>query len=406
MELTPKIVCSPATDAKCNLQTLPVTQGHGPAIVHTVASLDAMHGGPSYTVPGLVRALEAWGARVSIVTGGAMVAGSDTSRYPCRMQCARRSGLFTIGTIRKAVEHEATALGAEVVHDHGLWLASNRASARSARRLRLRLVVSPRGMLNPWALAWHPVRKRIAWRLYQQRILAGASLLHATSDLEAEGFRRLGLHRPVAVVPNGVDLPEPAPVRARSEPRIALFLSRLHPVKGLPALLAAWGRLRPPGWVLWVAGAGEAAYEAHLRGMVRVLGLGAVVRFLGSVDRFGRSHVLAQASLFVLPSKSENFGIVVAEALAAGVPVVTTRATPWKVLEEEGCGWWVGIEVGELVHALAEACSATQEQLAAMGAVGRALVARQFAWPAVASRMMAVYRWVVGGGDAPDDVQR
>lgn len=388
------------------LQTILATQGLGTGIVHTVASLDARHGGPSYAVPTLVRALSTGGARVSIVTGSARDADFDIGAHSFSVQCAGGGGLLGIGTIRRAVEREATVLGAEIVHDHGLWLASNRASAQSARRLGLRFVVSPRGMLNPWALAWHPVRKRVAWFLYQKRVLAGAALLHATSDLEAQGFRRLGLHRPVAVVPNGVELPEGTLGCNRSEPRVALFLSRLHPVKGLPALLSAWGRLRPVGWVLWVAGAGEVAYEAYLRGMVRDLGLGGVVRFLGPVDRQGRLDALTQASLFVLPSESENFGMVVAEALAAGVPVLTTRATPWKVIEEEGCGWWVGVGVGKLVRALGEACSATQGQLAAMGAVGRALVARRLSWSAVASRMMAVYGWAIGGGDPPPDVRR
>jgi glycosyltransferase involved in cell wall biosynthesis len=375
------------------------------AVVHTVASLDPAHGGPSYTVPALGRALEAAGHRVALVTGP-LETNWSRGVHPSRVRALPRAGAFGARAFGRAVEEEAEATGARIVHDHGTWLATNHAAAGAARRRGLPRIVSPRGMLEPWALGWRAWRKRFAWRLYQRSDLERAALLHATSNDEAQTFARVGLRVPVAVIPNGVVMPRRSAGPPGEGPRVALSLSRLHPVKGVPDLLDAWSRRTPAGWELWIAGAGEPEYERRLWSDAEARGLAGTVRFLGPVEGEAKEVLFARASLFVLPSHSENFGLVVAEALAAGVPVLTTRGTPWKVCQEEGCGWWVEGGAERLAAALAEACGASPRELAAMGERGRRLAETRFAWPAVAARMAAVYGWVLGGGDPPTDLRR
>jgi glycosyltransferase involved in cell wall biosynthesis len=127
--------------------------------------------------------------------------------------------------------------------------------------------------------------------------------------------------------------------------------------------------------------------------------------FLGPVGDERKWEVFGQADLFVLPTKSENFGIAIAEALAAGVPVITTKAAPWQELESHRCGWWVDVGVEPLAAALREATAASPDVLREMGLRGRELVRERYSWPKIAEDMKAVYEWVLGRGPRPGCVE-
>lgn len=293
-----------------------------------------------------------------------------------------------------------------ILHDAGIWLPSNRYVAAVARKLGIPRMVSPRGMLSDWALNHSGWRKKVVWRLHQKRDLESASMLHATAAEEAEEFRSIGLCRPIAVIPNGVDLPS-VDDRARCEPRTwrtALFLSRLHPKKGLLDLIAAWAVVQPAGWRLVIAGDDEGGYRRVVEDAVNAAQRENEIEFVGAVADAEKWNLYARADLFILPSYSENFGIVIAEALAAGVPVITTRATPWMELERNDCGWWIEVGTAPLISALHEATSATDGRRRAMGDRGRDLVKMRYSWGLAAEKMLACYRWLLGQEEKPDCV--
>lgn len=245
-------------------------------------------------------------------------------------------------------------------------------------------------------------KKQIAWHAYQKHILGQAALLHVTSQEEEEALRRLGFNQPIALIPNGVRIPSRSGAGTSSvEKRRALFLSRLHPIKGLPILLEAWARVRPTNWVLDLVGPGEEDHRDKLVKKIRRHGMGEAVRFSGAVSEEEKWDMYRSADLFILPSHSENFGIVVAEALAAGVPVITTTGTPWEELEERRCGWRVDPEVDPLSEALRKAIQCPASKLQEMGRRGRALVKAQYSWEKVAKQMCASYRWILEGGAQP-----
>ena len=161
-------------------------------------------------------------------------------------------------------------------------------------------------------------------------------------------------------------------------------------------LVEAWARVRPNGWRLQIAGPDEAGHKKEVEKAVFSAGLGDVISFTGPIAYQLKTPTFLKADLFVLPTHSESFGIVVAEALAHGVPVLTTRGAPWSFLPEVGCGWWVDANVNGIAEGLRQATSLDQEELREMGAKGRSLVITKFGWKRVADLILSMYGEVLG----------
>lgn len=367
-------------------------------LVHCIAALHLDDGGPSRSVSQLAGALAARGADIHLVAGR----DPEKAIVPLDARVVVHpvdAGHTTVWRrLRSRGFHDsvsgALGLGPTVVHTHGVWLRQSHDAIAAARSLCLPVVISPRGMLEPWALAYHAWKKRLAWWLYQRRDLQHVTAFHATADMEAESIRRLGFRQPIIVLPNGVALPAPGAHGsgvAASATREALFLSRIHPKKGIDMLIDAWGRLRPAGWRLTIAGNDEDGHAAVVERRIREAGLGESVRFVGPAYGADKERLFRGAHLFVLPSHSENFGIVVAEALAYGMPVLTTTGTPWAELVSRRCGWHVDPSPDAIADALWQAVTLPAAELAAMGAAGRELVAERYQWDAIAREFGNAY---------------
>ena len=320
-----------------------------------------------------------------------------------------RTAAFSRALVQN-LRHGSRALPC-ILHDNGVWLPTNHAAATAARYVGAIFVVSPRGMLTDWALHFHRFKKAVAWWLYQRRDLWSAHLLHATALSEAHDFRRLGLRQPIAVIPNGVHLPDsPAPHVTSSNgssvthTHTALFLSRLHPKKGLLDLVEAWHAIRPTGWHMVIAGRDEHGHRAAVESAIRARGLQQHFQFVGEMTDSTKWQLYQSADLFILPTRSENFGLVIAEALACGVPVITTQGAPWQDLASHDCGWWIPLGVSYLAEALQQATRLPDEQRRARGTRGRKLVQQKYPWSAAAAQMLEVYRWLLGGRERPDCV--
>jgi glycosyltransferase involved in cell wall biosynthesis len=380
-------------------------------IVVSIAAIDPRFGGPSRTVPGLCSALADNGAEIEVVTlgerNGAQVtmspAGVKTTVVPSSKTRYNPIGWGTgfAAALQSALEPRNQV----VLYDVGLWLPSNHLAASMARKLSVPYVLSPRGMLSDYALKLKPLRKRLAWYSYQQRDAQSARLIHATSQAEAADIRKRGLKQPIAVVSNGVDVPastsEPA---SKPEVRTVLFLSRLHPMKGLHDLVSAWAKVRPAGWRVVVAGPDENGYLEEITALVAKNALQTQFDFVGPVSDEAKWKLYAAADLFVLPSYSESFGQVIAEALAAGVPVITTRATPWREIESYRCGWWIETGVESLTTALQAAMQLGALELNEMGRRGREMALNNYSWKSSGERMLTVMQWLIGKASKPSDL--
>ncbi len=368
-------------------------------VIHTIASTRLDHGGTSRSVPATCEALAAAAIDVDLITARPAdeSIACNVPAPPVITHWARESRRWRQwGVGRQFVQLLAEAIDSAnhrvVVHDHAIWLPTNHAVAAYCRRHKLTRVVSPRGMLGDWAMKHGGWKKRIAWRGYQCRDLETATAFHATSELEADEIRALGFSQPIAVIPNGILLPKQLPDRQPTVRRQALFLSRIHAKKGLVNLVRAWGRANPSSdWDLVIAGPDEGGHQAEIEHEVRRVGLEKRIRFIGELDSDSKWQAYANSELFVLPSYSENFGIVIAEAMAAGLPVITTTGTPWNVLHDRNLGWWIEPSEDALTLALSEACAMSPETLASMGKRARDYAIKTFSWTDVANRLRTFY---------------
>ncbi len=370
-------------------------------VIQVVSRISDEASGPSYSVPRLSAALGQLGAEVHLhVLAPAQAAPSSYKIYSHpSWRFLSRLGVSPV--MHRALRREAGV--AEVIHNHGLWMMTNIYPERAARGTACRLVLSPRGMLSAWSLQRSAWKKRLMWYLGQGRFLHAAHCLHATAEIEYQEIRTAGLRAPVAVIPNGIDLPAASNGGAEGGPRRLLFLSRVNPKKGIDILLQAWQRVESsfPEWELHIVGTSDPPdYQAQMEQLAKDLGVHRV-HFPGPAFGADKTRQYQQAGLFVLPTHSENFGLAVAEALAHGLPAIVTKGAPWSGLETHDCGWWIEQGVDSLADCLQSALTLSPEKLRDKGGRGRKWMEQEFSWDHVGQRMLQTYRWLVGGGAPP-----
>ncbi len=281
----------------------------------------------------------------------------------------------------------------EIVHLHGLWTYPSIAVHRWQRRTGRPFVVSAHGMLMPPALSYKPGRKWFARRLFQDRVIQTAAVRHSTSNDEQAAYRALGLTGPDVVIPLGIDTIERPEVSTEAAKRRVLFLGRLHQQKGLDWLLEAWARIELdfPDWELSIVGPLDENFADKLREIRKRAG-GAGASFAAPLYGEDKFRWIAGSDLFVLPSRSENFGIAAAEALMMEVPVIATRGTPWSGLSAQEAGWWIEPGAPALEAALRAAMKLPRSELRQMGRKGRRWLERDFAWPVIGRAWQDTYK--------------
>lgn len=373
----------------------------------TVPSIEDESAGPSYTVPSLCTALKNAGVNVELHTlekapkrnwPFRVVEYWRAKREPLRYLCWSPAMLKGL---KKAVQE-----GVNIIHVNGVWQLADIYPSKAVRGTKCKVVYCPRGGLSPAAL-WRGKTwiKKFMWRFGgQKRALSEAAMFHAASRKEHDEIRALGFKQPIAIIPNGIDVPELKHKAFHEKGRKIVFFGRLHPTKAADSLVEAWGRIAAEfsEWSLEIAGPDCGA----------VLGLKTLiaekkiprVSFVGELTGIEKYKFLASADLYVLPSLTENFGITIAEALACGTPVVASKGCPWGGLIEHGCGWWVDVGVDALEKQLRESLRSSAAGLQEKGERGREWMMRDYTWKGVGRKMCAAYEWLINEGEKPEEV--
>lgn len=288
----------------------------------------------------------------------------------------------------------------DIIHIHGCWSPILFFAKLLAKNNQIKYLISPHGCLQQCALNHKWLKKKIAYFLYQKNILCGASMIVVTSDQEYRSIRDLKLQNSVAIIPLGIANSSHSnfPCVIRSKKSI-LFLSRIHEKKGVEDLIDAWTFIRDPSWKIVIAGAGNYFFVDRLKDKIKELNLCADIEFVGEVIGDEKERIFSEASIFVLPSYSENFGIVVGESLIRGVPVITTNKTPWQDILNEGCGWYIEPGVESLRLALEEAISHSPESLSKMGARGKEYILKNYTLDIFGKKALAISQKILRKDD-------
>lgn len=384
---------------------------------NVVSTLEQASSGVTQCVLGMASGLSLTGADVRIHSlfgvlererKEVVCPGCQTALYPCSAIPFRKFGRSP--EMYRALK--VAAGEADVIHNHNLWMMPNvypYLAIRATRRRKgacCKLVNSPHGTLTEFALRVSRWKKKLMWAYGQGAMMHATDMFHATCKEEYDDIRRLGFRQPVVLASMGVAIPDltdvPKPSAGR---RSILYLSRIHSDKRLDLLLDAWARLEDQhqDWDLNIYGPLSGEFPPTMVEYARKLGLKRAY-FKGEVLGADKTKVYRNADVFVLPTHTENFGLVVAEALACGTPAITTEGAPWQRLHDHRCGWWVRETVEGVHDALKDAMIKSREELGAMGERGRKWMEREYSWKGVGEKLLSAYKWIVHGGEVPDCV--
>lgn len=378
-------------------------------VLHTISGLSINSGGPSQSVYLLVKELRAKRVDANILTLRSKDSNDKLIAADAFIKTIKPPNNLKLGYSNYFAKFLDKNTNADIYHGHGLWQMPVHYMASLAREIHKLYVISPRGMLRPWALEQSSLKKKIALKLYQNKDLSEAACLHSTAKIEADEIRLLGFKNPIAVIPNGIDLKEypNGKEKIQNSKKTILYLSRVFPKKGIENLIEAWAKIENKirkDWEIKIAGNGDEKYISQIKNLISEKKLESEIKIIG--PKFGEDKINTyhQADLFVLPTLGENFGMVVAEALACSIPIITTKGAPWEELITHNAGWWIDIGVEPLAKALTEAMQLSDSERIQMGLNGRKLVEENYSIESVAKKMIQLYEWILYKKEKPEFV--
>jgi glycosyltransferase involved in cell wall biosynthesis len=384
-----------------------------PRALHVVQSLAVENGGTSVSIPALADATAATGRYLNSLLHfgpeGILAPRPDSSLTLLQRSANRLQLMFPTRSrafLGRAVHN------ADVLQVHGLWTGHSYATLRFASKFGKPVIVSAHGMLDDWALR-HKKWKKLPYSAFVERPkLSRATCLRALTKVEAENYRSFGLKTPVAVIPNGVDVPDNASPQAFFQQyphlegrKILLFIGRLHKKKGVDLLAKAWESVTSqlPDSHLVIAGPDDGALGASLRRDVAASGASSIT-FSGMLTGSLKWSAYSAAAAFVLPSFSEGLSMATLEALWLGVPILITRECNFREIEPLECTFLIEPTIPGIAGGVLDMLRRPSTELRARGAAGTQFVRANYGWPRVGQQMADVYDWM-RGGPPPSSVQ-
>lgn len=298
----------------------------------------------------------------------------------------------------------------DVIHSHGIWMYPSRAAWKFSKSSGAPIVVSPRGMLDLWALNNSAWKKKIIGNLFEYRFLRDCACFHALNESEAVSIRAFGLNQPICVIPNGVVLPEQdvSPEHGDKKFKRLTFIGRIHPKKGIESLIRAWALLRQEtkgrmcDWRLSVAGWDDGGHIKGYKDLSEQLGCHDSIEWLGSVYGDEKHRLLSASDAFILPSFSEGLPMSILEAWSYRLPVVMTQECNLPEGFEQKAAIEVTVDPVSIRFGLKKLFDSSEVDLWEMGNSGFKLVNQDFTWEKQVKKMQLVYEWLLNRGEKPD----
>jgi glycosyltransferase involved in cell wall biosynthesis len=366
-------------------------------VIHFIASIDKTGGGTTAYMKLIAEELAKYNINQIIVSGHS---DNPVEIDGVKLELFESMGLTPFHKTRVKILFRAyTAIleleKPDIVHVNGLWNYENSLFQKSAQLLNIKVILTPHGMLEPYILKRNTLKKKLALFLYQKQSLKNADAIHATAVSELDQIQKLGYYNPSVIIPNGIDtsvIPQKKwEINKEIKTKNLLFLSRVHPKKGIDVLIKAVSKLEDKNLMITIAGNGEKDYINELKRQAKDYNVIEKFNFVGPLYGKEKWELYSKSDLFILPTHSENFGIVIAEALHIGLPVITTTGTPWKELQTNSCGWWIDLSVLNLVDTLKEVISLDNEALQEMGKNGMELIQKKYTIQTVTKAMFNFY---------------
>lgn len=367
-------------------------------ILHTIPSLKLSAGGPSTCTYHLLKGLNAIGVQADILTLSSKEAGENigTDDFIKRVPFDATSPLVYSCNFKKYLQKHTNY---DLYHANAIWSFPSHDTRVIAKNRNKPFVLATHGMLYPQAIQVSSWKKKMTLSLFQRKDLEMADCLQATCETELMHIRQFGLKNPVAIIPNCLYLPVIPEIRRKENSiRRFAFVGRIHPIKNIDLLIRAWIRLgaKTKDAELLIIGDGDVAYKQKLKELSETHSLGNI-HFLGFLHGDKLQEVTSSLDFQLLPSKSENFGMVVPEALIQGIPVIAGKGTPWQELETHHCGWWIESTVDALAQTLEQALSMDEDTRKVMGANGQRLVLENYTMDTIAWKMRQLYDYLLNG---------
>lgn len=279
-----------------------------------------------------------------------------------------------------------------IVHINGIWMIHTWVIQKEALKRGIQTYITTHGMLEPWILNRNPLKKKIALWLFQRKSLKKAIALIATAESEKNNILKFGFNKNVLTIPNGIDTSSITIKENWKPTKRIVYLSRIHIKKGIELLLEALSSLDKElkGYEVIIAGEGETTYVDELKKRATTI-TNMKINFVGGIYGNEKWKLYRECDFFVLPTYSENFGYVIAESLACGTPVITTKNTPWQDIETYNCGYWIKRDIHILKTAIKQMATCTEKELQCMGKQGRKLIENKYSTTIVAKSLLKLY---------------
>jgi poly(glycerol-phosphate) alpha-glucosyltransferase len=287
----------------------------------------------------------------------------------------------------------------EIIHLHSLWMYPSLILSKTKS---VKKIISPHGMLDNWALNNGKLKKKISLFLFEKKNLKTASCIHALCYQEYLDIRKINTTTPVAIIPNGINLPEEIVVKRRSKKYI-LFLARLHPKKGLDNLIEAWANINTQDWELWIVGPDEGEYEYKIQKKNKILQTGKKkIIFINGVFGKEKEKIYREASSFILPSFSEGLPMTILEAWSYKLPVLMTKECNLENAFGKNAAFEILSSIEGIEEGIVNVINMEPRLLKKIGDNGFELVKSVYTWEVVSRKMVKMYSWVLKEIDKPD----